>query len=181
MLVLLVVYLLREYVEVKKSGFKVWVKGGWSFLLLFHLLVLSCFLASFTAVQVVALLAPKVVPTLTANGYYDIPEGPGAADETGFFQLLSHYGFLFHANDAAQQACVVFGSLAAMTGCLLIAKLIPAIAGVETKSLQMTFRKVKYYLLACSVGMLMILLIFVSFGNISFGTAISNFAGYYER
>lgn len=181
MLASLALYLLCEYVEARKPGFRVWIKEGWTLLLLFHLLILLGFLASFAAAQILALFAPEFAPTLAANGYYDILGGPTAADEAGFFQLVRDYGSLFCTNDAAQQACIVFGSLAAITGCLLIAKLIPAIAGVEAKSLQVTFRKVKYYLLASSLGLLASLLIFVSLGNISFGAAISSFAGYYER
>lgn len=181
MLALLAAYLLHEYVEVKKLGFKVWIKGGWTFLLLFHLAMVLCFLACFAAVQIIALLVPKIRATVAANGYYDISEVPTVVGESGFFQLVSDYGKWFRANDGAVQACAIFGSLAAVTGCVLVAKLIPGLAGVGTKCLQMTFRKVKNYLLVCSVGLLAILLIFVSFGNISFGSATSSFTGYYER
>ncbi|KAL8433854.1 hypothetical protein ACSSS7_003570 [Eimeria intestinalis] len=180
MLLLLLVYLCLESPEVKKLGFKVWLKGGWAILLSFHLSVLFCFLASFASVQIIALQAPTIDSNLLENGYYDIADAPAAADEAGFFQLISNYDNLFHSIDAAQKACIVFGSLSVMTGCFLTARLIPAIAGAGTKCLQMTFRKVKYYLLACSVGMLAILLIFVSLGNISFGGATSSFTGYYE-
>lgn len=177
----MLVYLLCEYVEMKKLGFKSWLKSGWTIFLLLHLFVLLGFLSSFAAAQVIAILAPKIETTIGANGYYDILEAPSAVSASGFFQLLAHYYNLFRANDAAQQACITFGSLAALTGCILITRLIPATAGIGTKSLQMTFRKVKLYILASSIGMLAIVLVFVSFGNISFGVATRSFAGYYER
>ena len=181
LLALMVLYLVCESVEAKKVGFKVWVKGGWSIFLLFHLMVLIGLLASFAAVQIIAVLAPNIVSTVRANGYYAITESPTATDETSFFQLVSSYGGLFNTNEVAQQACIVFGSLSGITGCVLTARLIPATAGLETTSLQMTFRKVKYYLLACILAMLAIALIFVSLGNICFGATTGSFAGYYER
>ncbi|KAL8440046.1 hypothetical protein Efla_004030 [Eimeria flavescens] len=180
MLALLMVYLSSEYSEVKKLGLKVWLKGSWSLLLSLHLLTLLGFLASFAAVQIIACFAPQVAPTISESGNYSVSDGPTAVDEAGFFQLVSDYDYWFYANDVAQQSCAVFGSVTAITGCLLITKLFPALAGAGTKCLQMTFRKVKYFILACSAGMLAILLIFVSFGNISFGTATSSFTGYYE-
>ena len=149
--------------------------------LLFHILVLICLLTSFVAAQIIALIAPKIETTLGENGYYIISEAPTATNGAGFFQLISDYGNLFFANAAVQQASIVFGSLTALTGCILITRLLPAIAGLETKALQMAFRKVKFYILACSLGMLAIVLIFVSFGNISFGASADSFAGYYER
>ncbi|KAL8453385.1 hypothetical protein Emed_000884 [Eimeria media] len=119
--------------------------------------------------------------TSAEKGYYDITGAPAATDEAGFFQLISDYDNLFYSSDVAHKACIIFGSLSAITGCLLTTRLFPAIAGAGTKCLQMTFRKVKYYLLACIVGMLAILFIFVCLGNISFGAATRSFTGYYER
>ncbi|CDJ36405.1 uncharacterized protein EMH_0083490 [Eimeria mitis] len=148
--------------------------------LLFHISMLMCFLASFASAQIIALLAPKIEITAGDNGYYNVSGAPSATNETGFFQLISDYDNLFRSNAAAQQACIVFGSLAAVTGCIVITRLLPAIAGIETKALQMAFRKVKLYILACSLGMLAIVLIFVSFGNVSFGASADSFAGYYE-
>ncbi|OEH79303.1 hypothetical protein cyc_05964 [Cyclospora cayetanensis] len=179
-LTLLLLYLICEYTEVEKLGFKVWAKGIWSIFLLFHLLVLVGFLASFTTVQVIATLAPEIGQSLGDDGYYDISDEPTAANEAEFFQLLSSYAYLFDANDGAQYALTVFGSLSALTGCILTSRLLPAVAGIGMKSLLMTFRKVKNYLLACTFGMLAILLIFVSLGNISFGEATTAFCGYYE-
>ncbi|CDJ48140.1 hypothetical protein EBH_0019300 [Eimeria brunetti] len=180
-LAFLFLYLLCEYAGMKKLGFKSWLKGGWTIFLLFHLLMLLSFLASFTTTQIIALLAPKIEVTVGDNGYYNASEAPSATNEATFFQLISDYDNLFRANAAAQQVCTVFGSLTGLTGCMLITRLLPAIAGIGTKALQMAFRKVKFYILACSLGMLAIVLIFVSFGNISFGASAGSFAGYYDR
>lgn len=181
MLAFMLLYALCEYAEMKRLGFRSWLKGGWTIFLLFHILMVISFLVSFATSQIIALLAPKMEITVGADGYYNVSEAPGAANETGFFQLITDYDNLFRANAAAQHACIVIGSFTAVTGCILITRLLPAISGIETKALQMAFRKVKFYILACSLGMLAIVLIFVSFGNISFGTFTDSFAGYYER
>ncbi|CDJ48142.1 hypothetical protein, conserved [Eimeria brunetti] len=123
MLVFVFLYLLCEYAEMKKLGFKTWLKGGWTIFLLFHLLVLLSFLSSFAAAQAIALMAPKIGTAIGATGYYDILEAPSAVDGSGFIQLIRSYYNLFRANDAAQQACIVFGSLTALTGCILITSL----------------------------------------------------------
>ncbi|CDJ36954.1 hypothetical protein, conserved [Eimeria tenella] len=180
LLIFLTLYLLCECEELKKLGLKSWLKEGWTMFLLLHLCVLLCFLASFVAVQIVALLAPKLELTAADDGYYEISGTPTASDDTGFFQLINDYHSLFRANFAAQQACIFLGALAAVTGCILITRLAPSTTGIGIKSLQMTFRKTKFYILACSLGLLIIVLIFVSFGDISFGDTTSSFAGYYE-
>lgn len=181
LLALLIFSLLWEYGESKKMGFKSWCQRGRTRFLIFHLLLLLGFLASFVCVQVIALLAPKLELAVAASGYYNILSAPSAAGETGFFQLVSDYGHLFRLSSITQQVCAILGALVALTGCVLIAMLSPAMAGSGTKSLQMTLRKVKFYMLACSIGLLSIVLIFVSLGNISFGAATRSFAGYYER
>ncbi|OEH77876.1 hypothetical protein cyc_07631 [Cyclospora cayetanensis] len=180
-MLIMLVYLVCEYTQAKEQGLGVWLKRWWTALLLFHILLLLGLLSSFAAVQIIAQLAPQVSPTLGANGQFDLSGAPTASDEDGFYHLLSEYAYLFHANYCAQQSFVFFGSLAAVTGCMLIAMLLPSISAVGAKSLEMTFRKVKYNLLACSIGMLAIALLFVSLGNISFGAATEAFSGYYER
>ncbi|CDJ36378.1 uncharacterized protein EMH_0082190 [Eimeria mitis] len=181
MLAFMFLYLLCEYMEMKKLGFKSWLKGGWTIFLLFHLLVLFGLLSAFAAVQFIAVLAPEIKTAVAGDGYYNILEAPSAISGSGFFQLVDNYYSLFRANDAAQQACIIFGSLTGLTGCVLVTRLIPATAGIGTKSLQMTFHKVKFYIVASSVGMLAIVLVFVSLGNISFGVVTRSFTGYYER
>ncbi|CDI87402.1 hypothetical protein, conserved [Eimeria praecox] len=86
-------------------------------MLAFMLLYLLCdFLSSFAAAQVVALLAPEIGTAIGADGYYTLLEAPRAVSESEFSQMIGNYYSLFRMNDAVQQACTVFGSLAALTG-----------------------------------------------------------------
>ncbi|XP_026194279.1 uncharacterized protein LOC34623561 [Cyclospora cayetanensis] len=118
-MLIMLVYLVCEYTQAKEQGLGVWLKRWWTALLLFHILLLLGLLSSFAAVQIIAQLAPQVSPTLGANGQFDLSGAPTASDEDGFYHLLSEYAYLFHANYCAQQSFVFFGSLAAVTGCIL--------------------------------------------------------------
>lgn len=181
MLLFLALVLFNEYHEIKDNGFKIWALKGWSWLLALHISVVVGFISSFVVFQVASTLSPTIQTSLGADGVYMIEGAPEASDEVGFFTLVDTYEATFALADGALTGCAVLGALAAMTGCMYTPKYMPAVGSRGARALQATFGKVKYHILVFTSFMLVVLLVFVSLGNIAFGALAASFTGYYER